>query len=230
MGLYRARMHEHGLWAGVDGNWHDEKHPKTWTSFQECIKLHKLTVFTHDAAERQKCYIRMTVRKPQVATVREFFSCVETLNGHLKYLLTLKNSPMAVTTTKRGNVTFGYAGLALILLASEPITWQNQYNLTHATVPDSPCQLLADLENIERVMMESESERQRLKEKAVVAAPGKGKPKIGSSGGGSSIRVPKKARTEKFCQLCKTHGGAHQTHKTSECRRHDNDGKPLGAT
>ena len=53
---------------------------------------------------------------------------------------------MAVATTKKGNVPFGYADLALILLAAVPITWQNQYNLTHATVPDSPCQLLVDLE------------------------------------------------------------------------------------
>ena len=26
-------------------------------------------------------------------------------------------------------------------------------------------------------------------------------------------RVPKKARTDKFCDLCKKHGGAHATHK-----------------
>ena len=74
-------MHERDSWADVDGKRHDEKHPKTWTSFQECVELHKLTVFTHDAAERQKCYIQMTVRKPQRATVREFISHVETLNG-----------------------------------------------------------------------------------------------------------------------------------------------------
>ena len=44
----------------------------------------------------------MTVRKPKRATVREFFSRVETPNGHLKYLPTLKNSPMAVALA--GNV------------------------------------------------------------------------------------------------------------------------------
>jgi hypothetical protein len=112
---------------------------------------------------------------------------VETLNGHLKYLQTLKNSPMSVATTKKGNVPFGYADLALILLAAVTITWQNQYNLTHATVPDSSCQLLEDLENIKRVMMESKSERQRSKEsKANAARSEKGKPKRGASGRGLS--------------------------------------------
>ena len=32
----------------------------------------------------------------------------------------------------------------------------------------------------------------------------------------------------RFCQCCKTHGGAHQTHNTTECCRWDKDGKPLG--
>lgn len=54
--------------------------------------------------------------------MREFFSRMEVLNGHLKDLPTLKNSPMAVATTKKGNVHFGYAELALILLAAVPIT------------------------------------------------------------------------------------------------------------
>ncbi len=46
--------------------------------------------------------------------------------------------------------------------------------------------------------------------------------------GGSSERVPKKVRSEKFCQRCKTHGGPHLTHNTSDCRKYDKDGKPLG--
>ena len=64
------------------------KAPEDLDFLKECVKLHKLKVFPHEAAERQKCYIQMTVRKPQRATVREFFSRVETLNGHLKYLPT----------------------------------------------------------------------------------------------------------------------------------------------
>ncbi len=143
-------------------------------------------VFTHDAAERQKCYIQMTVHKPQRDTVREFFSCLETLIGHLKYLSTLKNSPMAVATTKKRNVPFGYADLALILLAAGPLTWQNQYNLMHTTMPGLLCQLLADLENIERVMMERKNKKQRSKKRAVVATPRIGKPNRGSSGRGLS--------------------------------------------
>ncbi len=78
--------------------------------------------------------------------------------------------------------------------------------------------LLLDLENIERIMLEKYNKKLRAQVKATTArADGKGKPKKGSSEKGSSLRVPKKARTEKFCQLCKTHGGPHQMHNTHEC-------------
>ena len=37
-------------------------------------------------------------------------------------------------------------------------------------------------------------------------------------------RVPKKARTEKLCDLCKKHGGAHTTHNTGDCKKYDEGG------
>ena len=223
-------MHERDSWAALNGAKHEGKRPRTWASFKDCLELHKLTVFTIDAAERQKFYIQQGVRKPQRATVRQYVSRMEVLNGYLRHLPTLKNSPKAVVTTKKGNVPFGEADLASVILASVPIAWQNQYSLTHSTVPEAPRTLLPDLENIERVMLEKYNEKLKAKVKATTARlDGKGKPKKGTSGGGSSERVPRKARAEKFCQLCKTHGGPHQTHNTRECRRYDKEGKPLGA-
>jgi hypothetical protein len=97
-------------------------------------------------------------------------------------------------------------------------------------MPESPCTLLADLINIKLVMMERDSKKQRLKEKAATACPEKGNPKRGLSGGGLSNKVPKKACIKKFCQMYQTHGGAHQTHNTSECCHYNKNGKPLSAT
>jgi hypothetical protein len=125
----------------------------------DCLELHKLTVFTSDAAERQRYYIQQGIRKPQQATVNQFVSRVEVLNGYLRYLPTLKNSPKAVATTKKGSVPFKEADLVSIMLAALPLTWQNQYNLTHSTVPEFPRALLADLEKIERVMLERYGEK-----------------------------------------------------------------------
>jgi hypothetical protein len=214
--------------AGANGEKHNGKRPKSYVAFLDCLELHKLTVFTADAAKRQRYYIQQGIRKPQRATVRQFISRVEVLNGYLRYLPTLKNSPKAVATIKKGNVSFEEADLASIMLAALPLTWQNQYNLMHSTVPKSPRALLADLENIEAVMLERYSNKQRSKDKASTARPEKGKPKKGTPKGGSLDQVLKKAQAEKFCQKCRTHGGAHQTYNTTDCRRWDKDGKPLG--
>jgi hypothetical protein len=53
----------------------------------------------------------------------------------------------------------------------------------------------------------------------------KGKKRPGTN---STVRVPKKVRFEKHCDLCKKHGGAHTTHNTSDCRRFEKDRKKKG--
>ncbi len=45
------------------------------------------------------------------------------LNDYVRHLPTLKDSPKAVPATKKGNVPFGKADLAAIVLASVPMTW-----------------------------------------------------------------------------------------------------------
>jgi hypothetical protein len=63
------KMHEHDSWAVVNSQVTKGRHPRTRTSFLECLELHKLTVFSADAAKRQRFYIQQAVRKPQRATV-----------------------------------------------------------------------------------------------------------------------------------------------------------------
>jgi hypothetical protein len=40
-----------------------------------------------------------------------------------------------------------------------PIVWRNQYHLMHKTVPESPCAMLLDLENMEKVFAERYNEK-----------------------------------------------------------------------
>ncbi len=94
---------------------------------------------------------------------------------------------------------------------------------------EAPRTLLLDLENIEQIMLKKYNEKIKAQVKATTArADGKGMPKKGTSEKGSSDRVPKKVHAEKFCQLCKTHGGPHQMHNTRKCRCYNKEGKPLG--
>ena len=99
-----------------------------------------------------------------------------------------------------------------------PRNWQDQYELTVGSVPQSVRKLVEALERIEKAYP-TEKERER--------------PKSNTDGGGSSKkrmvtfsdRIPKKSRSgAKHCVLCKKHGGAHETHNTGECKKYNSDG------
>ena len=112
-----------------------------------------------------------------------------------------------------------------------PESWQDQYDLTQDSLPQSVRKLLGVLENVEKVVANSNAKDKPARESAENGAGkrGKGKRKgIGSH----DVRVPKKTRGEKSCALCLKHGGAHTTHNTSECRKYEKDGtlqKSFGA-
>ncbi len=46
------KMHERDLWAAVNGQVNKGRCRQTWTTFLDCLKLHKITVFSADAAKR----------------------------------------------------------------------------------------------------------------------------------------------------------------------------------
>jgi hypothetical protein len=115
-------MHERDSWAGVNGVVTKGQRPRSWVAFKDCVELHKLTVFPYDAAERQKYYMQQSVRKPIPVTIRQYMTRMGILNDYLKHLPTLKNSPKAVATTKKGNVPFSEADLASLILSTALVT------------------------------------------------------------------------------------------------------------
>ncbi len=161
--------------------------------------------------------------------MRQHISRMGVLNDYVKLLPTLKDSFNAVPTTKKGNIPFGEADLAVIVLSSVPMLWQNQYNLNHSTVPKSTCTLLSDLEVIKQVMAEKKGANLKAKGKGGTAPfKTKGNPKCKVSGGPTG-RVPNKGRSKKLCQCCKAHGSPFTTHNTLDCRCYDSNGKPYKA-
>jgi hypothetical protein len=179
-----CKMHEHDLWAAVNGQVTKGRHPRMWMSFLDCLELHKLTVFSADAAEKQRFYIQQVVRKPQRATVRQHILRMGVLSDYVIHLPRLKDSSKAVPMIRKGNISFGEADLAAIVLSSVLMLWQNQYNLNHSTVPKSTCTLLPDLEAIGRVMEEKKGASLKVKAKGGTApAEAKSNPKCKASGG-----------------------------------------------
>jgi hypothetical protein len=186
------KMQERDLWAAVNGQVTKGRHPQIWASFLDCLELHKYTVFSADAAKRQRFYIQQAVRKPQRATVKQHILQMGVLNDYVKHLPTLKDSSKAVPTTKKGIIPFDKADLAAIVLVSVSMLWQNQYNLNHSTVPESTSTLLPYLKAIEQVMIEKQGAKLKAKGKGSTA-PSKANvnPKCKVSGGLTG-RVSKK--------------------------------------
>ncbi len=157
------KMHKRDLWVGVSGQVSKGRRLQTWMSFQDCLELHKLKVFSADAAKRQWFYIPQVVRKPQRATVWQHILQMGVLNDYIKHLPMLKDGPKAVPTMKKRNIPFNKADLAAIGLVSILMLWQNQYNLNHSTVLKSTGTFLPDLEAIEQVMVEKYSQKLKAK-------------------------------------------------------------------
>ncbi len=116
--------------------------------------------------------------------MQQHVSRMGVLNDYVKHLPTLKDSSKAVSTTKKENIPFGEADLAAIVLLSVPMSWQNQYNLNHSTIPKSTPTLLPDQEAIKQVMVEKKGMNLKAKGKGSTApSKAKGNPKRKVSGG-----------------------------------------------
>ncbi len=81
-------MHAKDPWEDLRGVKHTGLRRKSYASLWECIDFHKLTVFTVDAAERQRFYMLCNLRKPVKSSIRSHVTRMETLNKYLGYILT----------------------------------------------------------------------------------------------------------------------------------------------
>jgi hypothetical protein len=223
-----TEMHTKSPWEDIKGAKHNGFRGKLHQSLTDCIKFHKLRIFTVDAAESLKYYLMCSVKKPVRWTIQMHISCMEALNKYLGILPTIKNSPLAVTSTEMGNVPFTEATQASIILSHLPVAWRNQYDLTHSTVPESLRAMLMDLENIEKLFVEKYNEKARAnKAKAATASKtAERMPKKRAHGGGSDQGAPQKGHSAKYCKWCKAASGPYTTHNTIKCRRFEKDGTP----
>jgi hypothetical protein len=163
-------MHARDPWINVIGSSNKAPCFCSWLSFLDCIKLHKLTIFPVDTTEKQHYYMMQTVKKPQWATVRQYMARMGVSNNYLSFLPMVFNSSMAIVGTKKGNMLFDEADLARIILNSVPVSWMNQYNITHSTLLDRTRTLLQGLESIECVMEARHEAGQKAKAKEASAS------------------------------------------------------------
>jgi hypothetical protein len=172
--------------------------------------------------------MQQMVKKPQLVTIHQYMACMGVLNDYLAFLPTVYNSSMVIEGTKKKNVPFNEADLVGIILILVPVSWMNQYNMTHLTLPESPRALVQDLEAIKCIMNEKHKTGLKAKEKeASTSMIDRGSSKKRSASGNPGERVRKNGKPTKFCQHCKNNGGPHLTHNTKECCRYDKDSNSI---
>ncbi len=132
-----TEKHTKSHWEDIKGAKHNGLRRKLQQSLTDCIKFHKLTVFTIDAAERLKYYLMCSVKKPMRWIIQMHISRIEALNKYLGILPTIKNSPLAVASTEMGNVPFTKATHVSIILSHLPVVWRNQYTRNCDELPES---------------------------------------------------------------------------------------------
>ncbi len=193
-------------------------------SFNVCMMFCLLTAFPINAAEQAKYYISNVLKKPQRINIRQFVRHVEQLNAYIAQMPCFYYSPNANACTKPENVPFTEAELGAHVLCMCPPHWQDQYNMNEkGMTPMDMRLLLTSLEAIERICTYEKGKLDTFEKSD--KSSNKGKKGKKCPGTNSTVRVPKKVRLEKHCNLCKKHGAAHTTHNTSECHRFEKDGK-----
>jgi hypothetical protein len=192
--------------------------------FNDCMMFHLLTVFPINAAEQEKYYISNVLRKPLRINVCQFVWHVEQLNAYIAQMPCFYYSPNANASTKPENIPFTKAELGAHVLRMCPLQWQDQYNMNKkGMTPMDLRSLLTSLEAIKPVCTYEKGKSDTFEKSDKSSNKGeKGKKRPGTD---STVRVPKKVRFEKHCELCKKHGDAHTMHNTCDCCRFEKDGK-----
>ncbi len=191
-------VHEMDPWTALDRQKNKGLPMKTSKSLEDCITVHKRTVFSVDAVERQKSYSMGSLKKPHRMNIKKHVSHCKTMNGYISLLPMLQDSSLVVASTKKGNVPFNDTTLASIVLSTCHIDWRNLYKLNHKTVPESTRSMLHDLEMIEKVFIEKNNKKAKANVAKAGTAPQKGLsvPRKKGNGGGSGGPAPKKVHRQ----------------------------------
>ena len=140
---------DYSMWKNLRGNVHNTPRSKTWDSFMECIMFHLLTVLRNDAAKVQRYYISNGLKKPNRVTIWQFMQHVQQLNDYLDLLPCFYQSNISTPAPKKVGPIDDVNPTGHILCMC-PGTWQAQYKLKAKTIPQCICDLLDDLEKIEK--------------------------------------------------------------------------------
>ncbi len=136
-------------WKDLRGTEHTVARVRSLQSFEDCVKFHLLSVFPPDAAEQERYYINVHLKKPTRVLIRHFVDRLVQINAYLGTLPGVYHSPKAIGKTKK-IMPFNEADLAQLILKMCPTKWQNQYSLSQGIISQDMQSLMDTVEIIEK--------------------------------------------------------------------------------
>jgi hypothetical protein len=122
-------------WTNLRGEEQSGIHGKTMAAWNDCYTLMLKTVFTNNAAERQKFYLTLLRLNPSKMKVRPFlqrFTMLASYVGELPSLIHSRDGTDATMPVE----PYGDGELATIGLHAMPNNWRTQYDLVHKAPRD----------------------------------------------------------------------------------------------
>ena len=122
-------------WTDLGGQVHNQSQIPLVQSFEDCETFHLLAIFPQNAAEQERYYVNVHLKKPERVLICHFVSQVEQLNSYLGCLPGIIDSPKAIKNKTKRIEPFDEANLAQLILKMCPIEWQNQFSLSQGIIP-----------------------------------------------------------------------------------------------
>ena len=216
---------EDAPFTDVLGKKHEEAAGKSIKTFLDCLTMYLRRKFAFNAAESQKMYIEVGLKKSSRVTVRQLYDRMVVLNDYIDWLPNKYNSPHRSEHTRVCEKLDDYE-LVKCVMRALPESWQNKLNeMCHNDTPEEVGKLMTFLEIIEK----SPPPATTVPHKVNPDSKGNGGEKGGKKrhGGDLSGRIPKKPKkAAKHCDHCAKWGGKEQTHNTDACFKWNSDGTP----
>ena len=127
-------------WTNLFGVEHTKEQKKDVAVLHGFRHFEFTHIFWSDVADTQHFYISNRLKKPNQVPIRQFVQWIQQLNCYLDLLPCLFYSKHATKLTKVVQA-FDDVDLASHILRMVPRNWQDQYELTGGTVPQSVCKL-----------------------------------------------------------------------------------------
>ena len=220
-------------WTDDKGDAHAEARGQTWLSLRLCQREFLLEVFQKDAAEKQRDYLLYQLKKPGRQSLRNWVARLRYLSRAIKYLPCLADSDDTPPDIERTNRELTEYELCSVIMRAIKQKWIDQYRLGgHPLVPIDSARFVSTLEDVEqadnnekrRAELLSDGRIPKKQKKGGDGKAGRDRPFKGKSDRSGDRTGGGDRNSEKGCALCKKHGGAWKTHRTSECKRYNSDG------